>query len=121
MDHERFDWLARGLATGASRGSAFAALLGSGLAGAAGLSEAKNRGNAKKRIAKQRKRKPAGRGTAEATAQAADCSRLRSGSNLDGCDFSGTTCPGSTCTARRCGARSATGPTCLGPASAVRR
>ena len=84
MDHEQFDRLTRGLAAGASRRSALAALLGSGLVGAAGLA-----GTAKARKDRGKKRRGGAKakGSADVTAQAVDCLSPSSSSNISGCSL----------------------------------
>lgn len=75
MDHDQFDALARLLAATPSRRMALGALLGGGLAGVAGVGEAK-----------RKRRRTRGRRVA---AQAADCANPGPGTNLAGCDFRG--------------------------------
>jgi hypothetical protein len=94
VDHDSFDRIARLLAGAGSRRAAFASLLGASLAGAAFRAGARNAGKARKSARKRKRRPNHGAAPAAVTGQAADCTSLESGSNLDGCDFSGRTLSG---------------------------
>jgi uncharacterized protein YjbI with pentapeptide repeats len=78
MDHESFDRIARLLGSAGSRRTALGAVLGTGLAGAIGGTEA-----AKK------KRRSGKKDRAQVSAQAADCSSPGPSSNNSDCDFAG--------------------------------
>lgn len=93
MDRDAFDGLAKLLAASPSRRAALGVLIGGGLAGALGATDA-NKDRKKRGRGKQ------GRDTAQISAQAADCSNPGPSTNISGCpfqdaDFSGDDLSGS--------------------------
>jgi uncharacterized protein YjbI with pentapeptide repeats len=76
MDRDRFDALTRLCAASSSRRGTLAALLGAGLAGVAGGTDARKRRGQRSR-------------NGRVAAQAVDCANLASGQDVSGCDYTG--------------------------------